>query len=336
MPLPGLSPLFPGFGGNLGLRRQQPIATNTGAHVGCLYKDYVRQILPGCQDGGPRPVFHITVPERMAAQVMRRQHRVIVGVATPAVPIAVRAGYRIPVTGLRCARWWLHGDMSACHHSIMLTIALVSQKGGAGKTSLALNLAVAAEFAGRAALIVDLDPQASAAGWADSRKAETPVVVSAQAARLAQVLATAREHGASLCIIDTAPHAESPALAAARAADLVLVPCRASILDLLAVTASQTIAQLAGTPASAVLCGVPARGPLAYEAQRALEANGLSVAPVRIGHRAAFVHAATAGQGVQEYEPKGKAAYEIAHLYEWTCSQVSRASQPAAGMLAGA
>ena len=218
----------------------------------------------------------------------------------------------------------------------MLTIALVSQKGGAGKTSLALNLAVAAEFAGRAALIVDLDPQASAAGWADSRKAETPVVVSAQAARLAQVLATAREHGASLCIIDTAPHAEAPALAAARAADLVLVPCRASILDLLAVTASQTIAQLAGTPASAVLCGVPARGPLAYEAQRALEANGLSVAPVRIGHRAAFVHAATSGQGVQEYEPKGKAAYEIAHLYEWTCSQVSRAGQPAAGMLAGA
>ena len=231
---------------------------------------------------------------------------------------------------------WLHDDMSACQYRIMLTIALVSQKGGVGKTSLALNLAVAAELAGREVLIVDLDPQASAAAWADSRKTETPVVVSAQAARLPEVLATAREHDASLCFIDTAPHAESPALAAARAADLVLVPCRASILDLLAVTASQTIAQLAGTPASAVLCGVPARGPLADEAQRALEANGLPVAPVRIGHRAAFVHAATAGQGVQEYEPKGKATSEITRLYEWTCSQVSRASQPAAGVLSGA
>ena len=52
-------------------------------------------------------------------------------------------------------------------------------------------------LAGRAALIVDFDPQASAAAWADSRTAETPVVVSAQAARLAEVLATAREHGAS-------------------------------------------------------------------------------------------------------------------------------------------
>ena len=213
----------------------------------------------------------------------------------------------------------------------MLTVAIVSQKGGVGKTSLALNLAVAAELAGHAALIVDLDPQASAAAWSESREAKAPVVVSAQPARLAEVLATGREHGAALCLIDTAPHAEAPALAAARAADLVLVPCRASILDLRAVTASQTIAQLAGTPAAAVLCGVPARGTLADEAQNALVAHGLPVAPVRIGHRAAFVHAATVGQGVQEYEPRGKAMCEITRLYEWTYSQ---ASQPA--LLTGA
>ena len=214
--------------------------------------------------------------------------------------------------------------MSACHYVYMLTIAIISQKGGAGKTSLALNLAVAAELAGRTALIVDLDPQASAATWADSREAESPVVVSAQAARLAEVLTTARDHDAALCLIDTAPHAESPALTAARAADLVLVPCRASILDLRAVTASLAISQLASTPVSAVLCGIPARGSLADEAQVTLEAHGLPVAPVRIGHRAAFVHAATIGQGVQEYEPRGKATQEITSLYEWTFSQIRR------------
>ena len=218
-------------------------------------------------------------------------------------------------------------NMSARHHAGMLTIAIVSQKGGVGKTSLALNLAVAAELAGHAALIVDLDPQASAAAWADSREADAPVVLSVQAARLAEVLTTARDHDAALCLIDTAPHAESPALAAARAADLVLVPCRASILDLRAVTASQAIAQLAGTPASAVLCGVPARGSLADEAQAALEAHGLPVAPVRIGHRAAFVHAVTTGQGVQEYEPQGKATREITCLYEWTRSHASRTAE---------
>ena len=124
----------------------------------------------------------------------------------------------------------------------------------------------------------------------------------------------------------------APALAAARVADLVLVPCRASILDLRAVTASQTIAQLAGTPASAVLCGVPARGSLADEAQATLEAHGLPVAPVRIGHRAAFVHAATTGQGVHEYEPHGKAMREITRLYEWTCRHASQT----AAMLNGA
>ena len=214
--------------------------------------------------------------------------------------------------------------MTACHHARMLTVALISQKGGAGKTTLAINLAIASELAGRPAVVVDLDPQASAATWGDSHEAEAPVVVSAQAARLAEVLATAHEHGAALTLIDTAPHAEAAALAAARAADLVLVPCRPSVLDLRAVTASQDIARLAGTPAAAVLCAVPARGPLAGEAQSALEAYGLPVAPVRIGQRAAFVHAMTVGQGAQEYEHGGKAAREIARLYDWTLAQASQ------------
>ena len=148
--------------------------------------------------------------------------------------------------------------------------------------------------------------------------------MSAQAARLAEVFATAREHGAALAIIDSAPHAEAAALAAARAADLVLVPCRASVLDLRAVTASQDIARLAGTPAAVVLCGVPARGPLATEAQSALETYGLPVAPVRIGHRAAFVHAMTAGQGVQEHEFRGKAARETTRLFDWTHAQAGQ------------
>ena len=215
--------------------------------------------------------------------------------------------------------------MLASHYTLMLTIAIMSQKGGSGKTTLAINLPVASDLADRSAVVVDLDPQASAAAWADSRQAETPVVVSAQATRLAEVLDTAREHGAALTLIDTAPHAEAAALAAARAADLVLVPCRPSILDLRAVGASHDIAKLAGTPAAAVLCGVPARGSLAGEAQSALESYELDVAPVRIGYRAAFVHAMTAGQGVQEHEPRGKAAREIARLYDWT---YTRASQP--------
>ncbi|MCA8927029.1 MAG: AAA family ATPase [Alphaproteobacteria bacterium] len=204
----------------------------------------------------------------------------------------------------------------------MHTIAILSQKGGTGKTTLALNLAIAAEIAGHPAVVIDLDPQASAKGWHDNRSAESPVVISVQAARLAEALRTAEEHGAKVAVIDTAPHSESAALAAARAASLVLIPCRPGILDLRAIAASADICALAKASAAAVINAVPPRGPLAGEAAEAIAGYGLQVAPVHLGQRMAFVHSLTAGQGVLEYEPGGKAAQEIKALYAWTCTHV--------------
>jgi chromosome partitioning protein len=204
----------------------------------------------------------------------------------------------------------------------MKTIAIISQKGGAGKTTLALHLAVAAERSGRTAVIIDLDPQASATSWKDSRADESPAVVSAQASRLAAVLDAAGKGGAQLTIIDTAPHSESSALAAARAADLILIPCRPAILDLRAISSSIELARLAGKSAAVVLNSVPPRGNLADEAAAAVAGYGVEVAPVQLGQRAAFMHALTGGQTAQEYEPKGKGASEIQQLYVWTCKQV--------------
>jgi chromosome partitioning protein len=208
----------------------------------------------------------------------------------------------------------------------MKTIAILSQKGGAGKTTLAVHLAVAAERAGHQAALIDLDPQASATGWKDSRPQDTPAVVSAQAARLPQVLQAATQAGAVLTVIDTAPHTESPALAAARAADLILIPCRPAILDLRAISLTVDVAKLAGTPAAVVLNAVPPRGPLAEEARVAIVQYGVIVAPVSLGQRSTYVHALTMGQAAQEYEPHGKAAEEIAKLYMWTCQQVGLSS----------
>ena len=88
-------------------------------------------------------------------------------------------------------------------------------KGGTGKTTLACALAVAAERAEIPAALVDIDPQVSAATWADRREATSPSVVGAQAPRLDRVLDASRNAGAELCIIDTAPHASDAALAAA-------------------------------------------------------------------------------------------------------------------------
>lgn len=206
----------------------------------------------------------------------------------------------------------------------MKTVAILSQKGGAGKTTLAVNLAVAAAAAtkGRAA-VIDLDPQASAAGWGDSRTDETPAIVSAQASRLAQVLEAAKENGARLVLLDTAPHSESAALAAARAADFVLIPCRPAILDLRAIGGTIDLARLAGVKAAVVLNSVPPRGALADEAAEAIAGYGVEVVPVRVGQRAAFQHAITLGQGAQEFEPGGKAAEEIKALYKWVCKQIA-------------
>lgn len=204
----------------------------------------------------------------------------------------------------------------------MKTIAIISQKGGAGKTTLALHLAVAAEQTGQTVVIIDLDPQASATSWKDSRPGETPIVVSAQSARLPAVLETAKQGGANLCIIDTAPHSESAALVAARAADLILIPCRPAILDLRAISNTIDLAKIAGKHVAVVLNSVPPRGSLAKEAAVAVTGYCVDVAPVQIGQRAAFIHALTIGQTAQEYEPEGKGAKEIKQLYMWTCKQV--------------
>lgn len=198
---------------------------------------------------------------------------------------------------------------------------MISQKGGAGKTTLALNLAGAAESLGYRTVVIDLDPQASAKGWHDGRQGDTPCVVSSQASRLAEVLTTARKHGADLCIIDTAPHSETAALAATRAADLVLIPCRPAILDLRAIASSVDIVQLARRPAFAVLNSVPPRGGLADQAEQAILAYGIEVAPVRIRQRAALIHSLTAGQTVFEYEPGGAAAHEIRALLLFSCGK---------------
>src|SRR3954470_19205073 len=105
----------------------------------------------------------------------------------------------------------------------MKIISVVCQKGGAGKTTIATNLAVLAERAGYPTVLFDLDPQATAAKWGDKRDGTAPDVVAAQAGRLGRLLEEVRQQGAGLAIIDTAPTADNAALEATKAADLVLV-----------------------------------------------------------------------------------------------------------------
>lgn len=202
--------------------------------------------------------------------------------------------------------------------SPMKTVVVVSQKGGTGKTTLAIHLAVAAQRAGHPAVVIDLDPQASAAAWRDLRHEEGPAVESVQPARLATILKAAADAGAALAVIDTPARSENTALDAVRAADLALIPCRPGYFDTAAMSFTANLLRLANKPGFVVFSQVPARAEtLLAEVTEALGTYGLSIAPVPVHLRAAYSHAIPSGQSAQEYEPKGKAAAEIAELHAW-------------------
>lgn len=199
----------------------------------------------------------------------------------------------------------------------MKTLALLAQKGGTGKTTLAVSLAVAAEQAGRSVLIIDLDPQATACHWSDRREADTPLVIDAQPGRLVKALQKAQEGGIDWVLLDTPARSEQSALAAAKVADLVLIPCRPQIYDLETIPNAQEILKLAGEkPALVILNACPSRGARHRQAIQAIEDMGMQVCLTLVGHRAAFGDAAALGLTALDYEPSGQAAKEIQLVYK--------------------
>lgn len=204
----------------------------------------------------------------------------------------------------------------------MKTIALLSQKGGSGKSTIAVHLAVIAQSAGLRTVLVDLDPQRSAAGWWDTRAAQTPELVETTPDGLRAVLEAARADGVDLCVVDTRPSAGADTAAAAALADLVLIPTRPSIFDLRAIGATVEIVAKAKVPAFIVLNTVPApRGAglasVTTDARRVLAAEYvIPLAPVAIGQRVAMAHALIDGRAVNEFDPDGKAAREMTQLWQ--------------------
>jgi len=214
----------------------------------------------------------------------------------------------------------------------MKVIGIISQKGGVGKTTIAVNLAIAAEKLGISTVLLDLDPQCSASTYGDERLKNLgdeagPDIASIQAGRLDRVLEAMRKDDAQLCVLDTPPYSGDIALAAVKASDVVVTPCRPSILDISAIKRTVDILKTAGKHQSAfglVSCcsPVPNHQALANQTQQALESFGLSVPDIRIRQRSTFVHAATVGEGAVEYEPKSSAAKEVAALLQFLLDQM--------------
>jgi chromosome partitioning protein len=199
-------------------------------------------------------------------------------------------------------------------------IGLLSRKGGVGKTTLACHLAVLAQEAGRRAVLIDLDPQRSAAGWWRAREAETPQLVETEPGQLSGILDAAREDSVDLVLVDTRPSVEADAVHVATLADYVLIPTRPSILDLRAILGTLDIIKGASRRAMIVLNACPpARGAgeasIVSDARQALKAFGVPVSANTLTQRAAFSQAMVAGLTATEAEPDGKAAKEMRALW---------------------
>jgi chromosome partitioning protein len=210
----------------------------------------------------------------------------------------------------------------------MPTIAIVSQKGGSGKTTLAVHLATAATIAGKVACIIDTDPQATAAAWGDWRGGNDPEVITTPPARLARTIEDAVKLGAEVIVIDTPPHADAAAREAVKAADLVLIPTRPRAFDLHAIQTTAELIRFADKPAFVVFNAAPARGAQLFAEASAIVASlGLEVCPVSFADRAAFHHSTAAGKVAPETDPQGKAAAEADALWRWACDLVGMPSR---------
>jgi chromosome partitioning protein len=207
----------------------------------------------------------------------------------------------------------------------MHTIAFLTQKGGAGKTTLAASLAVAAAGAGEKVIALDLDSQGSLARWAERRKAanaaNTVVIEPFESERLSRlpiILEGLAGVGFTLAVFDTAGADSAAIRLVTESADLCLLPARPTRLDVDATAATFRAVFLAKRKAAFVLnqCPPTYRSSRASEAASDLSRLGVLAEPM-LSARIDFQDAIAAGLGVTEYARGGKAAQEIEALWRW-------------------
>jgi chromosome partitioning protein len=204
----------------------------------------------------------------------------------------------------------------------MKTIVIASQKGGAGKTTLAAHLAVAAEYSGEGpAVLIDTDPQGSLTGWWNGREEGTPALAFASLADLPAKLGALADAGFKLAVIDTPPAITAAIRDVVRLADLVMIPARPSPHDLRAVGSTVDIVQEAGRPFLFVVTQAKSNATLTVQAVAALSAHG-RVAPVIVCDRVVYAGSMVNGASVIETEPRGRAAEEMRSLLTFVLSQL--------------
>lgn len=206
----------------------------------------------------------------------------------------------------------------------MRVLALASQKGGSGKTTLSGHLAVQAQRAGAGPVVLmDIDPQGSLADWWNERKADMPAFAQTTVARLANDLAELREQGFKLAVIDTPPAITAAIQSVIQVAELIVVPTRPSPHDLRAVGATVEMCDRSGKPLLFVVNAATPLAKITYEAAIALSQHG-TVAPVMVHHRTDFAASMIDGRTVMEVNPSSKSAKEVEELWNYIADRLEK------------
>lgn len=204
----------------------------------------------------------------------------------------------------------------------MRTIAVIARKGGSGKSTVAVHLALAAHLRGRRVFVADTDAQRSASHVLRGREGDGPELAATSGAKLFALQVAAQRNGVELMIIDTPAVLEEEVSHAIVAADLCLLVVRPTFLDLAAAAQTTDIARRLRKPMLAVMNqAAPARAgidpPAVKRARQVLDLLRLPLAPTILRARAAYQSALDTGRSVEELEGQAEAAQEVAGLWEF-------------------
>jgi chromosome partitioning protein len=204
----------------------------------------------------------------------------------------------------------------------MKIVVIANQKGGAGKTTITMHLAVSAEADGAGPVaLIDTDPQASLADWWNSRQAATPTFANVKLDSLVADLERLKQAGTKLVFIDTPPQVTETIRKVVAIADLVVIPSRPSPLDLRATTKTVELVEQEGKPMIFVVNGAAQKARITGEAAIMLSQFG-KVAPVILFQRTDFAQALNDGRVAQELDTKSRAATEIDALWKYVRTQL--------------
>jgi chromosome partitioning protein len=214
----------------------------------------------------------------------------------------------------------------------MKTVSVLSRKGGAGKTTVSVSLAVAAQQAGLRTVLVDIDPMRSAAVVLAKRADSASLLLETNAQKLRAVQGLCRREGCDLLIVDTPPAPEADVQRAIDASDFCLAVARPSALDLSALDETLRLIARRGRPGLVVLnqCPPTRGGAEAVLTRTAIDRFAFAQVPlsqVKLRSRVAYQHASGQQRGVTEWDRASDAAADVLRLLAEVCAASRRRSR---------